>query len=208
VSRRLSDETDLKGDPTSSGEQQSRSDLNRAGGPNLWKMAASILAAVLIVLAVVLVLNDGALPLGKPAGSGNPRLIYIDGIDRDITYEGNITGDFGPGTNDSCSYCPVGAQAGGAIRIPLATWHTPSNLSFWVFTNVSGPFLVQAPSCSPSPCTLPWIKVWSLETYVPANTLSSMTLFATFQLPSSATPPNIIDLNASFCPSSICAPPP
>jgi hypothetical protein len=73
-----------------------------------------------------------------------------------------------------------------------------------VFTNVSGPFLVQAPSCSPAPCTFPWLRVWSFETFVPADTLTSMTLFATFQLPNQASWPNIVNLNATFCPSWVC----
>ena len=167
-------------------------------------MAATVLAVVLIVLTTILVLNNGALPLGKPGSSGNPTLIYVDGIDRNTTYKGNLPAYFGPTVNDSCPYCPVGAQAGGALRIPLATWSPPSNLSFWVFTNVSGPFLVLGPSCSPAPCTLPWIRVWSFETYVAAGALTSMTLFATFKLPNQANGPNIVNLNVTFCPSWVC----
>jgi len=170
-------------------------------------VVAAVLAAALVVIVAVLVLNHGALPLGSSDSSGNPVLVYVDGIDRVITYRGGWTGYFGPGINDSCAFCPTGAQAGGAIRIPLATWNPPSNLSFWVFTNVSGPFPVQDPGCSPAPCTFPWLKVWSYATYVPAGALSSLTFFATFELPNQQTSPNIIDLNATFCPSNICPPP-
>ena len=46
--------------------------------------------------------------------------------------------------------------------------------------------------------------VWSFETYVPADTLASMTLFATFKLPDHANGPNIVTLNATFCPSWVC----
>lgn len=168
------------------------------------------LVAVLVSLSVILALNGGALPFGHQSPSrGNPVLIYVDGINRSLTYQGNMPPYFGPEQNDSCAFCPIGAQEGGAIRIPLATWSPPANLSFWVFTNVSGPFLVQEPSCSPTPCTFPWVKVWSFRTYVPADALSSLTLFATFQLPSSPTGYlNIINLTASFCPSTLCAPPP
>jgi hypothetical protein len=165
---------------------------------------AAVLAVTLIVLATILVLNHGSVLLGQPSSSGNPVLIYVDGIDRNVTYKGNLPHYFGPTINDSCAYCPVGAQAGGVLQIPLATWNPPSNLSFWVFTNVSGPFLVQGPSCSPAPCTLPWLKVWSYETYVAAGALASMTLFATFQLPDHANWPNIVSLNATFCPSWVC----
>lgn len=181
---------------------------NRTRRPYPWRIVASLLAVVLIVLATVLTLNDGALPLGRSHSLGNPTLVFIDGINRTIAYKGNITGDFGPEINDSCPHCPLGAQEGGAIRVPIATWYPPTNLSFWVFTNVSGPFPVQGPSCSPAPCTLPWIAVWSFQTYVPADVLTSMTLFATFQLLASASSPNIVDLNATFCPSWVCAPPP
>lgn len=169
---------------------------------NTSTVIAVILAAVLIVLTTILVLNHGTLAFGQT--SGNPTLVFVDGIDRNITYLGGLPQYFGPTTNDSCPYCPVGAEAGGALRIPLARWYPPRNLSFWVFTNVSGPFLVQGPSCSPAPCTLPWIRVWSFETYVPADTLASMTLFATFQLPNHENWPNIVTLNATFCPSWVC----
>ena len=170
---------------------------------------AAILAAVLLVLATILILNHGSVLPSQSGSPGNTKLIYIDGINRTISYQGNLPQYFGPTTNDSCPYCPIGAQAGGALRIPLATWYPPSNLSFWVYTNISGPFLVQALSCSPLPCTLPWVTVLSFETYVPADTLASMTLFATFQLPNSVTPPNIVDLSTTFCPSWVCtsAPP-
>src|SRR5208282_3483253 len=98
-------------------------------------VVAVVLAVVLLVLATILVLNHGTLPLGQTSTpAGNPVLIFIDGIHRVISYKGNISGDFGPGVNDSCPFCPVGAQAGGAIRIPLATWNPPWNLSFWAFT--------------------------------------------------------------------------
>jgi hypothetical protein len=176
----------------------------RRGRTNPSTVITAVLAAALVVLATILVLNHGSVLLGQPGSSGNPVLIYIDGIYRNITYRGNLPHYFGPTTNDSCAYCPVGAQAGGALQIPLATWDPPRNLSFWVFTNVSGPFLVQGPSCSGQGCTLPWLKVWSFETYVAAGVLASMTLFATFKLPDQAGWPNIIDLNATFCPTTVC----
>ena len=187
-------------------ELESRTDLYD-GHFQASTVIAVILAVILVVLATILVLNHGALPLGGSTTAGNPTLIYIDGIDRNITYEGGLPHYFGPLTNDSCPYCPVGAQAGGAVRIPLATWNLPVNLSFWVFTNVSGPFLVQGSGCGGAGCTFPWLKVWSLETYVPSETLTSMTLFATFQLPNQAHWPNIVTLNATFCPTTMCPPP-
>lgn len=173
-------------------------------------VVAAVLAAALVLLTTILVLNHGSLPITGPGSSGNPLLIYIDGIDRNVSYRGGWTGYAGPQINDSCTYCPVGAQAGGAIRIPIATWDLPLNSSFWVFTNVSGSFLVQSPGCSGAGCAFPWVKTWTYETYFSANSFTSVTLFATFQLPNqSPGPPNIVSLNASFCPGSICtsAPP-
>jgi hypothetical protein len=168
-------------------------------------VVAAVLSAALITLTLILIVNHGALPLTQTGPGGNPVLVYIDGIHRNVTYLGNPTGYFGPSLNDSCPYCPVGAQAGGAVRIPLGTWYPPQNLSLWIFTNVSGPFLVQAPGCSPAPCTFAWLKVWSYETFVPAGTLLSLTLFSTFLLPNQAgTAPNFIDLNLTVCPTTTC----
>lgn len=177
-------------------------------GHSFWRVSTAVLTVALVVLAVVLTLNGGALPFPSSKSQGNPVLVFIDGINRTIDYMGNWTGYVGPTTNDSCVYCPVGAQAGGAIRIPLATWSLPVNASFWIYTNVSGPFLVQAPGCSPAPCTFPWLKVWAYETYVQKDTLTSMTLFATFKLPATSPGfPNIVELNATFCPVPTCPAP-
>jgi hypothetical protein len=203
------DEAKLQGNPDASPSIAPVQSWPRPRRTTPSTMIAAVLAAVLIALATILVLNHGSVLFGQPGSASNPVLIYIDGIDRNVTYKGNLPHYFGPSINDSCPYCPVGAQVGGAIRIPLATWSPPQNLSFWVFTNVSGPFPVQAPGCSPAPCTFPWLKVWSFETFVHAGVLTSMTLFSTFLLPNQPTGSlNIIDLNATFCPASICAPPP
>jgi hypothetical protein len=164
---------------------------------------------VLAAITVVLVLNNGSVLFEPTQASTNPLLIYVYGIDRNITYEGNWKGYVGPEVNNSCDYCPIGAQAGGALRIPLATWWVPTNISFWVFTNVTGPYLVQVPGCGPAPCVFPWVRVWSYATYVPADTLTWMTLFATLKLPDSAPPgPASVSLNATFCPTPTCPPPP
>jgi hypothetical protein len=169
---------------------------------------AAVLAALLVVLTGVLVAYHGDLPIGQSHSNGNPVLIAIDGIDRDISYEGNWSGYFGPAVNDSCDYCPVSGQTGSAINIPLMTISPPKNLSFWIFTNVSGPFLVQSPGCSPAPCTFAWLKIWTYQTFVQEASLASLTLFATFLLPSHATDSaNIIILNATFCPSWVCPAP-
>ena len=157
------------------------------GGTRPSTIVAVVLIVVLLVLTTILAVNHGSILFSQSSSPGNPNLIFVDGIDRVIAYKGNITGDFGPGINDSCPWCPTGASAGGALRIPLATWNPPPNLSFWVYTNVSGPFPVLGPSCSPAPCTLPWLKLWSFETYVPAHTLITMTFFATFLLPDRST---------------------
>jgi len=180
--------------------------------PSLWYRASPTiavgLAVVLVILAGVLVYGHGSLRLPAVSKPGNPVIIYIDGINRTISYRGGWTGYEGPAVNDSCPYCPVGAQAGGALRLPLATWDPPQNVSIWVFTNVTGPFPVQYPFCSGAGCTFPWVKTWTFETFVPAHTLSSMTLYATFLLPTgSAGFPNIVQLNATFCPVPVCQPP-
>lgn len=178
--------------------------------PTLSTVIASVLAAALLILAAILVLNHGTLVPNGPSGpTSDPVLVFVDGIHRIITYDGGAPEFLGPaGVNDSCAYCPVGAQAGGALRIPLAIWSPPANLSFWIFTNVSGPFPVLAPSCSPAPCTIPWISVWSFQTFVSAGTLQTMVLFATFLLPSQPEgSPNIVDLNATLCPVSVCPAP-
>jgi hypothetical protein len=169
---------------------------------------STVLATVLLVLTTILVLNNGALPIGKSPQSGNPLIIQINGIDRQIVYKGSWGGYFGPGVNDSCEFCPVGAQAGAAIRIPLGTWNPPANLSFWIFTNISGPFLVQGAGCSPAPCMFPWLTVESLATYVPAGTLAAMTLYGVFLMPDlPSNTSNIINLNATLCPTAVCPPP-
>jgi hypothetical protein len=188
--------------PTTSGSSRRRTHPST--------IVAATLTVALLVLATILVLNHGTLPLGQSPGSpGNPVFVFIDGIHRVLTYKGSWGGYFGPGVNDSCAYCPVGSQAGAAVWIPLATWYPPQNLSFWIFTNVSGPFPVLGPSCSPAPCVIPWLKVWGFETYVQAGALQSMTLSAAFLLPNQPTGSlNIIDLNATLCPASICPPPP
>jgi len=171
-------------------------------------VVAAVLAAILLILTTILVLNNGALPFRTTVSEENPIIIEINGVDRQLVYKGNWGGYFGPTTNDSCAFCPVGAQAGAAIRIPLVTWYPPVNLSFWVFTNVSGPFPVQGAGCSPAPCVFPWLSVESLETYVPADTLSSMTLFGVFLLPNTPSSlTNVIDFNATLCPISICPAP-
>lgn len=169
---------------------------------------AAVLAVILIVLATILVLNHGALPLGGSGSPGNPPIVLISAINRNITYLGGIPHNFGPTVNDSCLYCPVGADEGGAIRIPMATWSPPANLSFWVYTNVTGPFPVLAGGCGGVGCTIPWVTVWSEETYVPAHTLASMTLFAIFQLTKPVNGYYAVTLNATFCPSTLCPPPP
>jgi hypothetical protein len=171
---------------------------------------AVVLAVVLIVLATILVLNHGTLTIGGSGSTGNPPIVLISAINRNITYLGGLPHYFGPTVNDSCPYCPVGAQQGGAIRIPMATWSLPGNLSFWVFTNVTGPFPVLAGGCGGVGCTIPWVTIWSEETYVPAHTLSSMTLFAIFQLTQPVNGYYAVTLNATFCPSWVCTevPPP
>lgn len=173
-----------------------------------YRVATVVLAAVLIVLATILTFNGGELLRPHSSLQGNPILVFVDGINRTISYRGPWTGYVGPSVNDSCTYCPVGAQAGGAIRIPLATWSLPQNASFWIYTNVSGPFLVQSPGCSPAPCTFPWVRVWGYQTFVQEGALTSLTLFATFRLPAQSPGfPNIVALNATFCPVPVCQPP-
>lgn len=168
-----------------------------------------MLVAILSALAGVLILNHGSLPSLPRSAKGNPVLVPIDGVHRQIAYLGPWTGYEGPSINDSCALCPVSAQVGGVLRIPVAFWHLPTNTSLWIFTNVTGPFPVELPSCSPAPCTFPWVKVWSWSTFVPKDTLTALTLFATFELPNQPpNGPNIIDLNATFCPVSTCAAPP
>ncbi len=162
----------------------------------------------LVIISGILVLNDGSIRLGQGTGSGNPIIVPIDGIHRVISYRGSYTGYEGPAINDSCAYCPLGAQAGAAIEIPLATWYLPQNISLWIYTNVSGSFPVQASSCSPAPCTIPWVRVWSYETFVNKGAVLALTLYATFKLPSGSGPPvTIVDLNATFCPVPVCARP-
>lgn len=173
-----------------------------------WRVATVVLVGVLLVLATVLTVNHGSVVFPHAGQQGNPVLIFIDGVNRSIMYRGAWTGYVGPSVNDTCTYCPVGAEAGGAVRVPLATWSIPQNASFWIFTNVSGPFLVQAPGCSPAPCTFPWLKVWSYETYVQQGAVQSLTLFATFKLPGQpADQPNFLTLNATFCPVPTCPAP-
>ena len=168
------------------------------------EIVAVVLAVALIILATILVLNHGSLVLGGSPSGGNPSIVLISGIDRNITYLGGLPRYFGPTANNSCPSCPVGAQEGGAIRIQLVNWTLPANLSFWVFTNVTGPFPVLAGGCGGAGCTIPWLKVWSEETYVPAHTLSSMALFATFELTRPVGGYYVVTLNATFCPSWVC----
>lgn len=176
--------------------------------PRAATITAVVLAVALVILATILILDQGALPLGGSSSDGNPPIVAISGIDRNITYLGGLPKYFGPVVNDSCPFCPVGADAGGAIRIPLATWAPPTNLSFWVYTNVTGPFPVLAGGCGGAGCTIPWVTVWSEENYVPAHTLATMTLFATFQLTKPVNGFYVVTLNATFCPSTLCPPPP
>jgi len=169
----------------------------------------AILSVILVILVVILVANNGSLRFPSKTPATNPTLVYIDGIDRLVSYRGSWTGYEGPAVNDSCVYCPVGAQAGGALDVPLATWSLPQNVSLWIYTNVSGPFLVQVPGCGPAPCVFPWVHVWSYHAFFQKGALTSTTFFGTFELPSrSGPPPNIIDLNVTFCPVPVCAPPP
>lgn len=168
------------------------------------QIVVAVLASVLMVLTIILVLNHGSVVLSGSSTGGNPPIVLISGIDRNITYLGGLAHYFGPTFNDSCPYCPVGAQAEGAIRIPIATWTIPTNLSFWVFTNVTGPFPVLAGGCGGEGCTIPWVKVWSEETYFGADTLSSVTLFAIFDLTRPVNGYYTVTLNATFCPSWVC----
>jgi hypothetical protein len=70
--------------------------------------------------------------------------------------------------------------------------------------NVTGPFPVLAGGCGGAGCTIPWVTVGSEETYVPAHTLASMTLFAIFQLTKPVNGYYAVTLNATFCPSWVC----
>jgi len=170
---------------------------------------AATLTVILVVLAGILVVNNGSIRFEHSVGPQNPIIVPIDAIERQISYRGPWTGYEGPAVNDSCIYCPFGAQEGSAIRLPIATWYLPQNVSIWIYTNVSGTFPVQAPGCSPAPCVFPWLKVWSYETFVQKGVLLALTLFATFELPDNLGPPfAAIYLNATFCPVPVCAPPP
>jgi hypothetical protein len=165
-----------------------------------------VLAAILIVLATVLILNGGALPLPRSHSTSNPVFILIDGIHRAITYRGNWTGYFGPTQNDSCGYCPMGAEAGSAVLIPLITLDGPKNLTYWIFYNITGPFLEAASSCSGANCTIPWVRTfsYSIEDDVPGL---NQTIWHAFLMPNTPLPgPNIIQFNATICPTSICPP--
>lgn len=196
----------MRGDTLSATSPPDRVDPSRRLAS--YRVATAVLSVVLIVLAGILTLNGGDLLRPRSSVQGNPTLVFLDGINRTITYRGPWTGYLGPSVNDSCAYCPVGAQAGGAIRIPLATWSLPQNASFWIYTNVSGPFLVQSPGCSPTPCTYPWVRVWAYQTFVEKGALTSMTLFATFLLPAqSPEAPSIVALNATLCPVPECPAP-
>ncbi len=168
---------------------------------------SAILAAILVVLAGILALNGGALPgLSSPA-SGNPVYVSIDGIDRNITYRGNWTGYFGPTINDTCAFCPMGAQVGSSVFLPMMFLHQPTNLTFTIFYNITGPFLMGAASCSGPNCVIPWVSHFSFFIYsgIPWNNL---TILQNFLMPDQPpTGPNIIQFNATICPSPICPPP-
>jgi hypothetical protein len=185
--------------------------LARAHRPVSQRVAsrlAAIFGAALVVLAGILAVNGGSIYFRSPSAQQNPVIVLVTGIDRTIVYRGSWTGYFGPSTNDSCLFCPIGGQAGSAVRLPLATWSPPENLSLWIYTNVTGPFPVQAAGCSPAPCTLPWLGVWYEETFVPARSVASLTLFGTFLLTGgSQSGPNTIDLNVTVCPVPVCSPP-
>lgn len=168
---------------------------------------AVVFAAVLIVLSTILVINHGALP--APLGpSGNPQLVAINGIHRDVTYRGNWSGYFGPVSNNSCDFCPIWVSVGGVVVLPVFTLDGPKNLTFWIFYNISGPFLMGASSCSGTGCTIPWVQKFSFSLYVGVPGLNQ-SIVEDFLMPNhSSSGPNIIQFDATICPSAVCAAPP
>ncbi len=167
---------------------------------------AAVLAAILVTLATVLVLNHGALP--APLGpTGNPVFISIDGVDRVVTYRGNWSGYFGPTLNDTCRFCPLAAEAGSAVEIPLFTLDGPKNLTYTVYYNISGPFLMQATFCSGANCVFPWVHQVTSFFYAASPGLN-VTIREAFLMPGQPpVGPNIIQFNATICPTSICPQP-
>jgi hypothetical protein len=99
----VSDGAEIQGNPEASPSVAPVQSCPQPPRANLSKVITAVLAAVLIVLASILVLNHGSVLFGGAGSTGNPVLIYVDGINRNITYKGNLPPYFGPTKNDSCA---------------------------------------------------------------------------------------------------------